>query len=77
MGEAQLGLLLLCLGIGSIAAMPLAGAAAAKVGLRPVLIAGTAAIGLALLVLAHADAVAVLAPVLLLFGPGWERSIVA
>lgn len=70
LGEAQLGLLLLCLGIGSIAAMPLAGAAAAKVGLRPVLIAGTAAIGLALLVLAHADAVAVLAPALLLFGAG-------
>ncbi|MFC6792345.1 MFS transporter [Methylobacterium komagatae] len=70
LGEAQLGLLLLCLGIGSIAAMPLAGAAAAKIGLRPVLMAGTAAISLALPVLAHANSVAVLAPVLLLFGAG-------
>ncbi|GJE40367.1 MFS transporter [Methylobacterium persicinum] len=70
LGEGQLGLLLLCLGVGSLFAMPLAGAAAARIGLRPVLIGGTAAIGLALPVLATADRAALLAPALLLFGGG-------
>lgn len=70
LGEAQLGLLLLCLGLGSIATMPLAGAAATRFGLRPVLIAGTAAIGLTLPVLAGASSGLVLAPALLLFGGG-------
>ncbi|MGH1573683.1 MFS transporter [Methylobacterium sp. P31] len=49
---AGLGLLLLTFGIGSILAMPSAGAAAARLGFRPVLLAGTVAIGLALPVLA-------------------------
>ncbi|WP_313901540.1 MFS transporter [Methylobacterium sp. J-076] len=70
LGEAQLGLLLLCLGVGSIAAMPLAGAASARFGLRPVFLVGTAAIGLTLPVLATADAASVLAPALFLFGAG-------
>ena len=70
LGEAQLGLLLLCLGIGSIAAMPLAGGAAARFGLRPVLLFGTGAIMLSLPILASADSAALLAPVLLLFGAG-------
>lgn len=70
LGEAQLGLLLLCLGLGSIATMPLAGAAATRFGLRPVLMAGTAAIGLTLPVLAGASSGLVLAPALLLFGAG-------
>ena len=65
-----LGLLLLCLGIGSIAAMPSAGAAAARFGFRPVLIAGTVAVVLTLPVLAYATAVAPLALALLLFGAG-------
>lgn len=70
LGEAQLGLLLLCLGIGSIAAMPLAGGAAARFGLRPVLVFGTAAIALSLSILANAESASVLAPFLLLFGAG-------
>jgi hypothetical protein len=70
LGEAQLGLLLLCLGLGSIATMPLAGAAATRFGLRPVLMAGTAAIALTLPVLAGASSGLVLAPALLLFGAG-------
>lgn len=70
LGEAQLGLLLLCLGVGSLVAMPLAGGATARFGLRPVLIAGTAAIGFTLPLLATAHTAEVLAPALLLFGGG-------
>jgi len=70
LGEAQLGLLLLCLGLGSIGAMPLAGAAATRFGLRPVLILGTAAIGLTLPLLAGASSALILGPALLLFGAG-------
>jgi predicted MFS family arabinose efflux permease len=70
LGEAQLGLLLLCLGLGSIGAMPLAGAAATRFGLRPVLVLGTAAVGLTLPALAIVSSALVLAPVLLLFGAG-------
>ncbi len=70
LGEAQLGVLLLCLGLGSIGAMPLAGAAATRFGLRPVLILGTAAIGLTLPLLASASSALLLGPALLLFGAG-------
>jgi predicted MFS family arabinose efflux permease len=70
LSEGELGLLLLCLGVGSIAAMPLAGAAAVRLGLRPVLAAGTAALCLTLPVLAGADAPAALALALLVFGAG-------
>ena len=41
LGEAELGLLLLCLGVGSLMAMPLTGVLAARLGCRRVvLIAG-------------------------------------
>lgn len=70
LGEAQLGLLLLCLGLGSIGAMPLSGAAATRFGLRPVLLLGTAAVALTLPVLATAASALLLAPALLLFGAG-------
>jgi predicted MFS family arabinose efflux permease len=68
--EAGLGLLLLTFGIGSILAMPSAGAAAARLGFRPVLLAGTLAIGLALPVLATAAGLVPLTGALLLFGAG-------
>lgn len=45
--EAGLGLLLLCLGLGSVTAMPLAGGLASRWGSRPVILVG--ALGLALL----------------------------
>src|ERR1700719_211437 len=50
-GEGVLGLLLLCLGIGSMVAMPLAGACAARFGCRLVIFASTAllCVGLPLL----------------------------
>jgi predicted MFS family arabinose efflux permease len=65
---AMLGLLLLCLGIGSIAMMPLAGALAARFGCRRVLVAGSVALCLSLPVLAIAPSVPLLAVGVLLFG---------
>ncbi|WCS26831.1 MFS transporter [Methylobacterium sp. NMS14P] len=67
---AGLGLLLLTFGVGSILAMPSAGAAAARLGFRPVLLAGTLALGLALPVLAVASGLVPLTLGLLLFGAG-------
>ncbi|MBP1184116.1 MFS transporter [Methylobacterium sp. PvR107] len=67
---AGLGLLLLTFGIGSILAMPSAGMAAARLGFRPVLLAGTLALGLALPVLAVGAGLVPLTGALLLFGAG-------
>ncbi|MEE7451147.1 MFS transporter [Methylobacterium radiotolerans] len=67
---AGLGLLLLTFGVGSILAMPSAGAAAARLGFRPVLLAGTLALGLALPVLAVGAGLVTLTLALLLFGAG-------
>jgi predicted MFS family arabinose efflux permease len=66
--ERMLGLLLLCLGAGSIAAMPLAGALAARVGCRRVLIPAALLLCLLLPLLATASTLAVLVPALLGFG---------
>jgi predicted MFS family arabinose efflux permease len=68
--EGVLGLLLLCLGIGSILAMPLAGVAAARFGCRGVIAAGVAAACLALPPLASASGVVLLMAALLVFGAG-------
>ncbi len=68
--EGTLGLLLLCLGAGSIVTMPPAGALAARYGCR-VMIAITAVIMLAALpVLATGTSFPVLAVALLIFGGG-------
>ncbi|GJE12892.1 MULTISPECIES: MFS transporter [Methylobacterium] len=67
---AGLGLLLLTFGVGSLLAMPSAGAAAARLGFRPVLLAGTLALGLALPVLAVGAGLVPLTGALLLFGAG-------
>ncbi len=68
--DAQLGLLLLCLGAGSVVAMPLSGAVAARFGCRrPVWIAGLC-ICAALPLLATLDSAPALAMALLLFGAG-------
>ncbi|WP_406857977.1 MFS transporter [Alsobacter sp. KACC 23698] len=68
--EGVLGLLLLCLGLGSIVAMPLAGAMCQRWGCRAV-IAGAATLGcLALPCLAYASNLAALAGLLFAFGAG-------
>ena len=66
--EAQLGLVLLCLGIGSILAMPVGGALATRFGCRAVLgISGLVLCG-CLPVLAIVSSVAALAATLFVFG---------
>jgi predicted MFS family arabinose efflux permease len=68
--DAQLGLLLLCLGTGSVVAMPLSGALAGRFGCRrPVWIAGLC-ICAALPLLAILGSAPALALALLLFGAG-------
>ncbi len=69
-GEGALGLLLLCLGAGSIAVMPLSGALAARFGCRRVIWASSLVICAALPLLATAGSVPLLAAALLLFGAG-------
>jgi MFS family permease len=66
--DGALGLLLLCLGIGSILAMPVAGALAARYGRRIVLIVGGAAIALLFPLLAIAPAWPLMAAALFAFG---------
>lgn len=68
--EGMLGLLLLCLGVGSILAMPIAGALAARYGIRRVATVGTVLICLALPMLATVTSIPVLMAALFLFGAG-------
>ncbi len=68
--DGGLGLLLLCLGLGSIVAMPLAGAAAARIGARPVLLVASAVACLVFPSLATVDSRLVLGAALFLFGVG-------
>lgn len=70
LGESMLGLLLLCLGTGSILAMPIAGALARRFGCRSVVIATTGLICLALPVLATTSSLGILVVALFVFGAG-------
>ena len=70
LNEGTLGLLLLCLGVGSIIAMPAAGALASRFGCRRVLGAGTIIICLALPMLATVSSIPLLIAGLFLFGAG-------
>ncbi|WP_229467270.1 MFS transporter [Massilia sp. Mn16-1_5] len=66
--EAQLGLLLLCLGIGSLLAMPLTGMLASRFGCRPVILCSGAVGCLVLPVLALAPTPLLQGLALLVFG---------
>lgn len=66
--EAGLGLLLLCLGVGSVLAMPLTGALCARIGTRPVIVAGGLGLVAALPLLVLAPGAGLLGLVLMLFG---------
>jgi MFS family permease len=68
--DGTLGLLLLCLGVGSILAMPATGALVAKFGCRKVLIAATLVICTALPALSIVSSVPLLAFALFVFGAG-------
>lgn len=66
--DAQLGLVLLCLGLGSLAAMPLAGALAARQGCRRVMLASSLLMLALLPLLAFVSDAWLLGGVLLLLG---------
>jgi predicted MFS family arabinose efflux permease len=66
--DGTLGLLLLCLGIGSVLIMPITGGLVARVGSRAVILAGGVGYAAALPGLAIGTNVAVVAAALLLFG---------
>lgn len=68
--EAALGTLLLCLGAGSIVAMPLAGIWTSRMGCRRVLILSVLVVCATLPLLAHVSSIFLLGLVLLLFGAG-------
>lgn len=67
-GPAQLGLLLLCLGIGSLVAMPVTGMLASRFGCRPVILTGGAIASLVLPLLAIAPSPLLQAVTLASFG---------
>src|ERR1700761_4258824 len=69
-GEGALGLLLLCLGVGSIVAMPLAGVLAVRFGCRRIIIVSSTLLCLTLPLLAAVSSPLLLAAVLFAFGAG-------
>ncbi|MBK1623917.1 MFS transporter [Afifella marina] len=66
--EAGLGLLLLCLGVGSVVTMPAAGALSGRIGARAVILAGSLGLAVTLPLLAVAPTSAAIAVVLFAFG---------
>lgn len=68
--DGALGLLLLCLGIGSIVTMPISGAFAARFGCRRVIIAAGLVIAATLPFLATLSSLPLLVVTLMLFGAG-------
>ena len=68
LGNSAFGLLLLCLGIGSVLAMQVTGAAVARFGSRAVVLVGGVGLCLTLPLLAYADTALLLAVALLTFG---------
>lgn len=66
--DSTLGLLLLCLGLGSIVAMPITGVLASRFGCRAIIVASSIAVAIVLPFLAIVDTVAGLAVALALFG---------
>ena len=67
-GDDLLGILLLCIGIGSLLAMPLAGVLAERIGCRRVLIVAAVLYAAALLSVCMVDSFWVAVPVILFFG---------
>ncbi|WP_313684843.1 MFS transporter [Pantoea sp.] len=67
---SMLGALLLCLGIGSLAAMPVTGKLVARHGCRRVMLCSTALVLMMLPLLATASQTGVMAVALMLFGAG-------
>lgn len=68
LGSGGFGLLLLCLGVGSVLAMQVTGAAVARFGSRAVILVGGVGLCLTLPLLAYTDTAFLLATALLIFG---------
>lgn len=68
--DATFGVLLLCIGIGAMVAMPLAGILSSKHGCRPVIIVGTLVMCAALVGMLNSTSFIGILPCLLLFGVG-------
>ena len=66
--DAQLGLLLLCVGVGSLLAMPITGLLSARIGSRSMILLGGVGMGVLLPVLAVGATPVVMGGALLLFG---------
>jgi predicted MFS family arabinose efflux permease len=66
--DAFLGLLLLCLGLGSVVAMQFAGPLTSRLGAKPAILAGGVGMAVALPLLSFAPTVWTMAAVLLVFG---------
>lgn len=66
--DGALGVLLLCLGLGSIVAMPVTGVLASRFGCRAVIVAGSLVLAVVLPMLAIVETVPALAVTLALFG---------
>jgi predicted MFS family arabinose efflux permease len=70
LSDGTLGLLLLCLGIGSIVTMPISGACAARFGCRRVMIAAALIMAAMLPLLSVLSTLPALVPALMIFGAG-------
>jgi len=68
MSDAPFGVLLLCIGIGSLSWMPLSGLLVSRLGIRPVVLGAVALLGVALVGMALADSVWLMALALFCFG---------
>ena len=68
LSDGELGLLLLCVGIGSMISMPVAGNLANRFGCRPVLLTGLCGIGLMLPLLVMVTNIPLLGAALFVFG---------
>ena len=67
-GDDVLGLLLLCIGIGSLVTMPLSGGLSARLGCRRVLVAAGILYAFVLLAIPFVDSLWIAVPVILAFG---------
>ena len=68
MSDATFGLMLLCVGVGSLTFMPLSSKLAARFGIRPVALTCIAVLGLALWLIAHTHSLLTLGMALFGFG---------
>lgn len=67
-GDDVLGMLLLCIGVGSLLTMPLSGALAMRLGCRRVVMTAAILYAVILLLVSRVDALSIAVPIVLIFG---------